>query len=111
MQMLVHVYARGTLVCNLKMEKDLHSTLSLAGVVTDSLIVLEEERVTTLKVFKSLREEHFARLLPKMSVGQHALLVKTWEDICDDGFLVAGNFSKVRSSFYKTEVDDNNSIK
>ena len=67
MQMLVHIYALWSIIK--KMEKDPHSTLSLAGVVTDSLIVLEEERVTTLKVFISLQEEHFARLLPKMSVG------------------------------------------
>ena len=47
-----------------------------------------------------------------MSVEQHASLVKMWEDICDNGLLVTGNFSKVRSSFYKAEVnDDNNTIK
>ena len=45
--MLVHVYAHGTLVYNIKFKKDLHSMLTSAGVVTNLLIVLKEERVTT----------------------------------------------------------------
>ena len=29
----------------------------------------------------ALKEEHFKRLLPKVKVGQHAQLLKLWEDL------------------------------
>ena len=41
----------------------------------DSLSVLEEENVLNMKVFVSLREEHFEKLL---TVGDHAVLSRNY---------------------------------
>ena len=41
--------------------------------------VLLEEGIVSKTIFLSLREEHFERLLPKLKVGQHALLLKIWD--------------------------------
>ena len=41
--------------------------------------MLEEESVLSINVLLSLREEHFEKLLPKMSVGDHATLLKIWD--------------------------------
>ena len=35
----------------------------------------------TMDIFIVLKEEHFERLLPKVKVGQHAQLLKLWEDL------------------------------
>ena len=33
----------------------------------------------SMKVFSALREEHFEKLLPKLTAGDHALLWKLWD--------------------------------
>ena len=57
--------------------------------------------MTTFKVFKSLRGERFARLIPKMSFGQHALLMKTWKTFATMALLVTGNFPRLDRLFIK----------
>ena len=42
--------------------------------------MLKDEEITTDKMFQSLREEHFEKLLPKLKIGQHALLLKLWDE-------------------------------
>ena len=63
------------------MERELEELLNLAGAHKDTLSVLEKENVFSLSIFKALRDEHFGRLLPKMTVGQHVLLLNAWEDV------------------------------
>ena len=72
------------------MESNFKSYLSKAGLSEAAIAVLEEEVVITFVIFQSLREEHFERLLPRMKVGQHALLLKMWEGMSREvGLLLA----------------------
>ena len=64
-----------------KMEREFEEFLDLAGAHKDTLSVLENENVVSLSIFKALRDEHFGRLLPRMTVGQHVLLLNAWEDV------------------------------
>ena len=66
------------------METNFKSYLSKAGLSEAAIAVLEEEVVVTFVIFQSLREEHFERLLPRLKVGQHALLLKMWEEVVLD---------------------------
>ena len=50
------------------------------GVSSGTIIVLEEEDVTGFKIFKSLTSAHFDRLLPKLRIGQHAILLEIWKE-------------------------------
>ena len=61
------------------MDSALKSLLNSAKISEETCVLLEEEGVIFLDVFSSLREEHFERLLPKLKVGQHALLMKLWD--------------------------------
>ena len=61
------------------MDANFRCLLSSSGMTDDSLSVLEEENVLNMKVFVSLREEHFEKLLPKLTVGDHAVLWKLWD--------------------------------
>ena len=58
----------------------MENMLRSAGVSEEALQVLEDEEILTLAIFSSLREEHFERLLPKLKLGQHALLLKLWDE-------------------------------
>ena len=49
------------------------------GVSDETIDILVEEEIRTVNVFTSLGEEHFRKLLPKMKVGHHALLIKLWD--------------------------------
>ena len=63
----------------MELEAALKTILRSAGISEDTTTVLQEEGVNTLTVFSSLREEHFERLLTKLKVGQHAVLMKLWD--------------------------------
>ena len=52
----------------------------LSGVSEEAIAVLEEELVLNTVVFSCLREEHFEKLLPKLKVGDHAALLKVWDN-------------------------------
>ena len=60
----------------MELEAALKTILQSAGISEDTTTVLQEEGVNTLT---SLREEHFERLLTKLKVGQHAVLMKLWD--------------------------------
>ena len=57
----------------------LGSYLETAGVSEESKTTLVEQGIVSRTVFSSLREEHLERLLPKMTLGQHALLLEAWD--------------------------------
>ena len=50
-----------------------------AGRICDDTVKVMEEGVVSLAIFSSLREEHFEKLLPKLRVGQHAMLLRLWD--------------------------------
>ena len=52
---------------------------SSAGLGEGALSTLQDEAVFSIHVFQRLREEHFERLLPKLTVGEHAILLQLWE--------------------------------
>ena len=58
------------------MDDTLTSVLRAGRISDDTVQVMEEEGVVSLAIFSSLREEHF---LPKLRVGQHAMLLRLWD--------------------------------
>ena len=68
------------LTCDcLSMDTALKALLASANISEETCSVLEDEGIILLEAFSSLREEHFERLLPKLKVGQHALLMRLWD--------------------------------
>ena len=61
------------------MDPDFRAVLSGAGLGEGALSTLQDEAVFSIHVFQRLREEHFERLLPKLTVGEHAILLQLWE--------------------------------
>ena len=61
------------------MDPWLYDTLKRNGISDSTLSVLLEEDVTTSDTFNSLEREHFDRLAQKLTVGQHAIVLKTWK--------------------------------
>ena len=61
------------------MDIQFNSYLDTAGVTAETKKVLLEQGIVSKMVFSSLREEHFERLLPSVTLGQHALLLKVWD--------------------------------
>ena len=62
------------------MESKFRSFLMTSGISEAAIKLLEEELVVTSAVFRALREEHFEKLLPKLKVGEHAALLREWEN-------------------------------
>ena len=56
------------------MEASLKRELASAGITEGTVSVLEE-LILSSTIFYSLHEEHFEMLLPRLKVGQHALLL------------------------------------
>ena len=63
----------------LSMEYELIKYFSSAGVVGDTVKVLEQEAIYTGSIFLAFTDDHFMTLLLKMKVGQHALLMPLLE--------------------------------
>ena len=61
------------------MDDTLTSVLPARRISDDTVKVMEEEGVVSLAIFSSLREEHFEKLLPKLTVGQHAMVLRLWD--------------------------------
>lgn len=61
-------------VCVISMETSLLEIMEKEGISEESIGILVTEEVVTLEIFSTLKEEHFQRLLPKMKVGQHAMI-------------------------------------
>ena len=47
----------------------------------ESIAVLESEMIVTKEIFFSLGDSHFQHKLPKLKVGQHALLLNIWQKV------------------------------
>ena len=61
------------------MDVEFRRVLSGVGLGNATLSVLSDEHVSNMDIFLHLREEHFERLLPKLTVGEHATLLQLWE--------------------------------
>lgn len=62
-----------------EMDPDFRAILSGAGLGEAALSILVNESVLNMDVFKRLREEHIEKLLPKLTVGDHAIFWQLWE--------------------------------
>ena len=81
------------------MEASLKRELASAGIMEGVVSVLEEELILSSTIFYSLREEHFEKLLPRLKVGQRALLLRLWDssNLCAEvGHLQSGDECKLR---------------
>ena len=61
------------------MERVLQNRLSVEGITTHTMKVLEEEEIISLRTFSYLKKEHFEALSKKVKLGQHALLQRVWD--------------------------------
>lgn len=52
--------------------------LSGVGLGENTISILADEAVFSMDVFRHLRDEHFEKLLPKLAVGDHAILLQLW---------------------------------
>ena len=64
-----------------RMEKTMEEHLRSNLITIGTIEVLEGEEVFSFTTFSSLREQHFDMLSKKISIGQHALLMKIWEEV------------------------------
>ena len=64
------------------MESRIEQEMKANGIVQETIDILKEEGITSTKVFKCLRLEHFKKLLEEthIQIGQHALLMKIFDD-------------------------------
>ena len=62
------------------MDASLKNQLKTSGVTDDTLSVLVGEEIKRNHIFYTVREEHFQQLLPKVKVGQHALLLSLHQE-------------------------------
>lgn len=61
------------------MDEDFLELLTSGGVGASTLEVLRQEEVLCQSTFVLLHEEHFQRLLAKLTIGQHAVLTSLWQ--------------------------------
>ena len=50
------------------------------GINASTMEILEEELIVDWGIFKSLSVVHLEKLLPRLTLGQHALLSQIWEN-------------------------------
>ena len=60
------------------MDSDFLQYLDSNNITEGTQQVLREELINTRTLFGSLEKQHFDKLLPKLKVGQHALLLQLW---------------------------------
>ena len=58
------------------MDNSLFKYFISEGVTAETIEELVKEEIVTTDIFLSLKDQHFTRLLPNLTVGQHALIVK-----------------------------------
>ena len=75
------------------MESQLAKLLEDGGVSHTRLSVLEAEDIVSRCVFVALRKEHLESLQQRVTVGQHACLMKVWEDSCGKYFDIIVNMA------------------
>lgn len=61
-----------------RMDLKLWNTLKENGISDSSLSILLNEDISAAETFASLEKEHLNKLALKLTVGQHALLLKVW---------------------------------
>ncbi len=70
------------------MERAFEAFLKKKLVSEASLACLLSEDIVSFEVFKSLKEEHFKKLLqkqdPHLTIGQHILLQDVWVALCSE---------------------------
>ena len=59
----------------LVMDTSFEEALSLHGLNSESISILEEEGIINIKITKTLKKEHLTQLLQVLIIGQHALLL------------------------------------
>ena len=62
------------------MDGSFRQLLKDKGVGDQSITALLREEICDMETFVTLRESHFAKLDERLSLGQHALLLKIWEE-------------------------------
>ena len=72
---------------NIKLKKKLIEN----GLTECSVAIVANEMITDESVFVMLQREHLDRLLPLMKVGQHAQLLKIWEQMKDERLVSTGS--------------------
>ncbi len=53
--------------------------LESGGIGESTVDVLMNEDILTKRTFTLLHEEHLQRLLPKLTIGQHAIVTFLWQ--------------------------------
>ena len=62
------------------MDAELYGILSVNGVTDATMNILVNEEITTTHVMGALEEQHLDQLLPKLPVGQHAVIKHVWKN-------------------------------
>ena len=62
------------------MESGFRDVLQRAGVTSATIAILDNEMILTEDIFYSLSETHFQHILPRIKIGQHALLLGMWHE-------------------------------
>ncbi len=70
--------ARGKEIIKI-MDVDFKAEMLNRSFTEETIKVLQAECICSKTIFQSLRREHFSSLLPKLKVGQHAVLLAWWE--------------------------------
>ena len=76
---------RLSLTLRFQMEKEFLEWLEGNGITSTTSAILVKEDIVTKDIFYSLGHDHFNVLSKRLKIGQHAVLVKMWEN-------VSGNF-------------------
>ena len=63
------------------MDSSFRQQLRERGVGEQTITELLHEEVCDMETFQMLQESHFGKLNEKLTLGQHALLLKIWEDL------------------------------
>ena len=62
------------------MDSSFRQLLKEKGVGDQAITALLREEICDMKTFMMLKESHFTKLNERLSLGQHALLLKIWEE-------------------------------
>ena len=62
------------------MDSSFTQMLKDKGVGDQAIATLLREEICDMETFILLKESHFAKLNERLSLGQHALLLKIWEE-------------------------------
>ena len=63
---------------SLSMDHKLWNMLMEGGILDTSCNILLNEDISTVETFAALEKEHLNKLVPKLTAGQHTLLMMLW---------------------------------